>query len=414
MTIPALLCSDNIGSPSSMTAASTAYYIALGNCLSIAASTTEANNQTTARTTASFSKMYVNVTSNSRLTNSTLRFRKNGANGNQSVNILASTTGVFMDTTNTDSVAAGDTWNLALTTGTGTAAQTIAGFGAQYDAASDVYTQFRAQQSATAPTTASASTTYYASLLGEWSAAFNSNDTGGKFTCRAPGDFSNFYINLSANTKTTNTVAGLLKNGSAGNNIVTIGAGATGTFEDTTPHTDTVASGDTISAYITTGTGAGSATWQRCGAMFRGTGSKTDLGAHTTGANSRATTNDTYGHLTGRFGSLSNTTEALAQDVVPFPCRLSNFRVTAGIVNSTNTFKIRINGADGNQGVTVSGSGVTEDTTNHDDISANDKINFVQRSAAATSSSWNGIAVTMQEIPAVSSGTASGLIQITN
>lgn len=52
---------------------------------------------------------------------STLTFRKNGGNGNQSVSITASTTGFFEDTVNTDTILTADELDYQLTTGaTGT------------------------------------------------------------------------------------------------------------------------------------------------------------------------------------------------------------------------------------------------------------------------------------------------------
>lgn len=61
-----------------------------------------------------------NVTANANTVNAVVVSRKNGANGNLTVTITASTTGVFADNANSDILAKGDLWCLS----TGVAAVT--------------------------------------------------------------------------------------------------------------------------------------------------------------------------------------------------------------------------------------------------------------------------------------------------
>src|SRR3990167_7824688 len=68
----------------------------------------EVSRQITYRTAGMLKQLYVNVPANTATANSTVRVRKNGANGNQLVTIPSATTGVFEDNVNTDAVAAGD------------------------------------------------------------------------------------------------------------------------------------------------------------------------------------------------------------------------------------------------------------------------------------------------------------------
>lgn len=65
------------------------------------------------------SKLHANVTANTSTGTSTLRFRKNSANGNQAASIAAVTTGWVVDTSNTDTVTANDLINLAGVSGGG-------------------------------------------------------------------------------------------------------------------------------------------------------------------------------------------------------------------------------------------------------------------------------------------------------
>lgn len=55
--------------------------------------------------------------SNTRATATTVKTRKNGADGNQSISVT--TTGILQDTTNSDSIASGDLISISVTTGTG-------------------------------------------------------------------------------------------------------------------------------------------------------------------------------------------------------------------------------------------------------------------------------------------------------
>src|SRR5690349_17266000 len=88
------------------------------NCLGSAFSAAESNAQITRRVPGVESNLYIRVNTNDRGT-STLRFRINGGDGNQVVSITASTTGEFEDTSNTDTIAAGDLTDYQITGGAG-------------------------------------------------------------------------------------------------------------------------------------------------------------------------------------------------------------------------------------------------------------------------------------------------------
>jgi hypothetical protein len=63
--------------------------------------------------------MYVNVSANTHSTSTVITFRINGANGNQTITIPASTTGYFEDAVNTDAVVVNDDVNFQIVRGTG-------------------------------------------------------------------------------------------------------------------------------------------------------------------------------------------------------------------------------------------------------------------------------------------------------
>jgi len=67
--------------------------------------------------------MYVNVATNTHTASTTIVFRKNGANGNQTITIPAGVTGYFEDAVNTDTVAVGDNVCFQIDRGTGGASR---------------------------------------------------------------------------------------------------------------------------------------------------------------------------------------------------------------------------------------------------------------------------------------------------
>lgn len=80
---------------------------------------TETDVKITSRHSATYSNLAVLVRTNGVSNNSYLRFRKNGANGNQVVLVPIGGTGRYEDTTHTDSFVSGDEVNLSWTPGSG-------------------------------------------------------------------------------------------------------------------------------------------------------------------------------------------------------------------------------------------------------------------------------------------------------
>ena len=76
-------------------------------------------NRIVADAELTFSDLTILVRSNNLDATSTLRFRKNNVDGNQSVSIAANTAGLFSDMANTDTTAVEDLINYRLVAGTG-------------------------------------------------------------------------------------------------------------------------------------------------------------------------------------------------------------------------------------------------------------------------------------------------------
>jgi hypothetical protein len=90
------------------------YYFTLNGAQAASMLTAEANAKCKMRCTGTWGNIQILARSNSVSVSSTYRSRKNGANGNQSVSIPATTSGLFEDGTNTDTIADGDEINTQL------------------------------------------------------------------------------------------------------------------------------------------------------------------------------------------------------------------------------------------------------------------------------------------------------------
>jgi hypothetical protein len=86
----------------------TRYLTIEGDCESTTASDNETRAQLKARQAFTGQNMFVSVQVNTLDGNTTIKLRKNGADGYESITIPAKTKGVFEDTINTDSIAASD------------------------------------------------------------------------------------------------------------------------------------------------------------------------------------------------------------------------------------------------------------------------------------------------------------------
>lgn len=170
-------------------------------------------------------------------TNETLTSRKNSGAGNMTVTLTANTTGLFEDTTNSDSVVSGDTYNfqlvgttfLAFTVGytavcTSTVSEIVgpSGVSVSFNAATR-FTQISTGNEATVVTTESAA------------------------QCNMPidGTLSNARLSVTVNTMTSTWTRQLRINGANATQVLSVGAGATGNFEDAT-HTDFFRVGDLV------------------------------------------------------------------------------------------------------------------------------------------------------------------------
>lgn len=196
-----------------------------------AVQTTEANTQVLFRVPGTAIYFNVNVGANSRSDATVFQMRPNGGNGNGVVSVGAGLTGLFTDAVNTDTVASGDLycWTVVVGAGTGTIAPNSAGITIvnSVDNRNDIFAG-----GARARTRAASATPDYYFIAGQLLSVSGVEDTlkiqhGFQVSTR------NFRLKLSANTYSASATATLRKNGVDVNQTLTIGAGLTGWFENT-------------------------------------------------------------------------------------------------------------------------------------------------------------------------------------
>lgn len=218
-------------------------------------SSSESDVKIKASHSGTFSKLHVAMGANSFTTaNCYVRFRKNGADGNQNVTVPAGTTGTFEDVSNTDSVTDGDDYNWKISADSGGSGQADFERVVTYWEASSGYTlQYAFSPFLTSGITA-ASTVRYGSITG--GEDLSTTEATTVFKARTAVTISHLGINVKTNTRISASLLKFRKNGADGNQSVLVLAGTTGIYRDTT-NTDSVSVDDEINYYLITGAGSG-------------------------------------------------------------------------------------------------------------------------------------------------------------
>lgn len=190
---------------------------------------------------------------------------------------------------------------------------------------------------------------------------------------RAPYIFKNLYITVSANSLTAATTVDFRNGGVGGNQSVSIPGGGTGRFEeDLNPSVvDNVASGDLINTQFLAGaTGTSITLFSFAYDVEHATGRQTIVVAAGQGV---------AVHDTTRFPAVSgaSTVTAGGEGAVQYRLRVAadfrNMRIFISNKTTGNgTLTFRVNGAAGNQTISITGTGEFEDTTNTDSLVSGD------------------------------------------
>ena len=355
--------------------------------------TTDDNTESLFRSAGTISNLYCRIITNTQTGNSTLKSRKNGANGNQTVTITGTATGVLEDTSNTDSISAGDKFCRTHIGSTSTGVVTFTIMSSVFDATTDTVTLQTNKNSITG--LSAASTNYF--LPPEGRIYANTTEANVKFRVRKAGTYKNLGVFLSSNSRTTNTVWTSRKNGAAGNLTVTFGSGVTGWQEDTT-HTDSVSAGDDYNTQIANSTGTQTYNFKTQKVEFVSTGGDSLKCCSATPV--AITDNTTRWYQVG--GDIANTaTEANSKMKLRFDNTASNMGlfITANTINASSTVTSRKNGAAGSQTITVTttATGLFNDTSNTDTLVSTDDISIQYAAASVagtqtTTISWMSMA----------------------
>lgn len=356
------------------TVTSTNRYSSVGNCNTLSDVTTENNVKVIQRTAGTYSNLYIRITANSLSSSCTFTFRKNGVNGNQAITIPSSTTGAFQDTSNSDSVVAGDLVSCLLATTAGGTSITASIRSCLFAATSN--TNSRMLTGGQVPFSGPATT--YTTIVG--AATHTATESTTQIITRTAATVKNFFVYCSSNARTNTTTIGTRLNTANGNCSVSIPAATTGLFEDTS-NSDTLVSGDKPNYYITIGSGIAIMILSQIGCDFTTTNSKTMF---VTGAVVTSPSAGTvYTHITGQCFLI--TTELDTRCKANGAFRISNLQTNVSSNTSTSTnvvIRLRKNGANGNSVLTLplstdgSPTGFKEDAVNTDTIVSTDELNF--------------------------------------
>lgn len=360
------------GSRTLINAASATRYSSFAGGDDRSGATTAANTQIRMPVAGVASSLGARITANSRSTSTTLRFNKNGANGNQLITVAAGATGWFEDTSNTDSIAAADLvcFSTISGTGTGTITASVCQFVFEATAGNKQVWAYEGPGSYNQ----TATPTY----IGINGGTATTNESQQQAMVGDSGVWSNLAVYINSNTLTLATATFRSRvNGANGNQVIAVAAGATGWFEDTT-NSDTLAAGDLICvSKVGSGTGSGVATNDIQVSLWTPTNGKFTVGGSSALSQTLVGATTQYATPWGRKPK-----SAIAADVtsrIPMAGVLSGFRirlVSGSFSVAPATFELFINGVAASQNITVPTgvNGRFEDTTNTDAVLAGDDI----------------------------------------
>jgi len=217
------------------TASSTQYMSLVNNDVA----TTEANAQWTAQGGFTGTHLFVNVSSNARTTNTVFRSRKNTADGNLTLTFGSGETGIKEDTSNTDTLTAGDVYDVSVTTGSGTGSISVPQRAITLISTNRAFPVVGSAIGAVYSPTAG--TTAY--LHGGYLPAAKATESEAQLLSRITCTLSHLTAHVSANSvATTATTFKSRIGGADGNQLLSFAAAETGTKTDAS-NTDALTAG---------------------------------------------------------------------------------------------------------------------------------------------------------------------------
>lgn len=353
-----------------------ALYYPCGTC-AIRSTTTEANIQVPYRTAGTFSKMYINVTTNTVSgADSIISLRNNGVSVNNTITIPQGTTGEFEDTSNTDTIIVGDLINYQALGGGGTGSFTHTGITILFDVLGEALLKFISNQFV------ALSPDSIISYFPLPALSFNqtvASDANSQFKYKTSATLKNMAVLVYGNSRITNNIFNSRINSANGNITITIIALTTGLFEDST-NTDTINIDDLVNYAMTSDIGGGTLQIRFISLEVITTNDKQNLISGTgavTGSTQLA--NETkYIAISG--GSSGDTTEIYKSCKTRVSFGASNLEcyLYSNSVTATSIITLRKNGVDKTQTISIPSTttGYFEDTTNTDYFYSTDTVNY--------------------------------------
>lgn len=313
----------------------------------------------------------------------TARFRKNAANGNQTVTSSAGGTGWQQDTTHSDTTVDGDQVAGALQP-SGASVTFNGALSIQFAHATDGVQLYQTNAAVNLSSGNNGNESPFGGVM-----AFDLATVNRRAQLQTATTLSHLTVVVTNQLSAGTIVFITRKNGFNANQTVSFASGVNGDAEDTT-HTDSFASGDqgsfSYSGITTNFTAARS-----CKVRANNSGglASDTVSSDETGANSSTYT--TY-FVTPNGGAQDqkNATETLAQTKAPYGLSTANLRmhIRNGTTNQTLTLNTRVNGVSGNAAaaLTAGSSGWAVDSTHSDIFTAGDlgSIRFTTTSTTGT------------------------------
>lgn len=364
---------------------------------------TENDAEVTARNAWTFADLLFQVSSNSMTGTSTVTFRVAAADGNQTVSILTTQTGKFEDTANSDDVTSGQTFNVEITT-LGSHGNVLAYIMSSYtmeDATDDA-------QIILAPRLGSAgvegfkfnqATTFHCSIGGLLREPDSTAEADANFLIRFGATFRNFGLFVKDNNVDNSSTFILRVNDADGNLSISVGAGASGLFEDTT-NTDVISSGNTLSNRAIIGAGMSTDDIHVTGWWYEYDSTSRIMMITDRGFNDSELSFYPL-ESGGLFAGTGTEANAHVDTRVAFDAANYLIRVETNSLDATATVDFRIDGVSSALGVSIgaTATGDFEDTTSTVSVVVTDEINHLADGTAATTGSlhFSFISIEQQE-----------------
>lgn len=337
---------------------------------------TESEVEIPIRKAGTFSKLSIYLGGNSVASGTTtFTLRKNGADTALVANITASGAQLTEDLTNTVHVNAGDKICLKTVPGAATGTFTIDLISINFVADDEKSCQILGASRSSS--LSSASVTRYIPLGGDCTP--DSTEAEAKIKQKKTGYYQYIAVYVISNTRTTDTVFKSRKNGANGNLSITFGNGEVGLKEDIV-NIDTVAVDDDYNFGVTTGTGTGTITYaiisihffadDQSGCLVSGNLNTITLAANLT---RYQIVGDNCGNYFSNESDTKRRIRLTRMTVVGIQCYLVQNSVSA-----TSTLKLRKNGADANNAISITSNtpGFYQDNAHEDEFYSGDDMDL--------------------------------------